>query len=202
MDNRLYVTNLSYSANEESLRAYFGVCGAVSQVQLMAERQGIRTVPVAYVIMATEAAAQQAVRRLNGTSLDGRALTVSAVAGNQPATQPREESRRSKAADTSPKIAVVQQYRERTNMTYELDCAGEPLILRVFFPADSGPPAWRVEARNKDGADVATIEKTASTRALALSEVAEAWQARATAAAVPTLDWQAVTRCMQAVRAI
>ena len=31
-----------------------------------------------------------------------------------------------------PTTTITQQFRESRNMTYELDCAGSPLIVRVF----------------------------------------------------------------------
>src|SRR5258708_6139402 len=133
VQNRLYVGNLSPSATAETLRAWFGNCGTVSEVQMVVERRDMRSPPSAFVTMSTGAAAELAVRRVNGRLLDGRAMLVTvAVDGWRGDAEERRKTAKDQARVA---IAITQQYRERNNMTYELDCAGQTLILRVFFPS-------------------------------------------------------------------
>jgi hypothetical protein len=101
-----------------------------------------------------------------------------------------------------PTIAITQQYRERHNMTYELDCAGQRLIVRVFFPVDDASVAWRVEARTDDTPQAVVVAAVAGTREVALGDVSTAWDAASLPSGGPSFDWAAVTRAMQAVRAI
>lgn len=200
MDNRLYVTNLSSSSSLTSLRQCFAACGEVSNIEFAVERSA-RSSSSAYVTMASSADAELAIRRLNGTSLDGRSLMVTLMpgrSGNGQRSDEREGGSRKK--DPPPSVVISQQYRERHNMTYELDCQGARLILRMFFPPLSGGSDWRIEARCADDAGV--VEKTAATRAIALKEISEAWTELLTTRALPSFDWPAVTRALQGVRAI
>jgi RNA recognition motif-containing protein len=199
MENRLYVSNLSESASLSSLRRCFSACGDVAEVQFAAERQAHQGPPSAYVTMMTSAGAEQAMRRLNGTLLDGRSLVVSLLP--EQSSGERREEKKAAARASALIIAVTQQYRERHNMTYELDCPAGRLTLRIFFPPDEARPEWRIEARSNQSGEQ-SVDKTAATRELALQAVAEAWQALATDSAAPSFDWQAVVRALQAIRAI
>jgi len=197
MDKRLYVTNLSAGASLASLRRCFAECGAVSDVEFAVERHASAS-SSAYVTMVNPADAEQALRRLNGTLLEGRPLVVTLLPGRFANGQGSE--RRGRAAAAPVGIVISQQYRERHNMTYELDCQGARLVLRIFFPPVDARPEWRIEARMNGDAGV--IEKAAPTREMALRQISEAWELRATTEALPSLDWPAVTRAMQGVRAI
>jgi len=199
MENRLYVTNLSEGASLSSLRRCFSACGDVAEVQFAAERRAHQGPPAAYVTMMTSAAAEQAVQRLNGTLLDGRSLVVSLLP--EQSSGERREEKKAAARANALIIAVTQQYRERHNMTYELDCPAGRLTLRIFFPPDAARPEWRIEARsNQSGGQ--SVDKTAATRELALKEVAEAWQVLDADSGAPSFDWLAVVRALQAIRAI
>lgn len=47
---------------------------------------------------------------------------------------------------------ITQQFRELENTTYELDCSGVPLAIRIISPVgNSTTSTWRVEI---SGADV------------------------------------------------
>ncbi len=104
-----------------------------------------------------------------------------------------------KPAAEKPKVKITQQFREAHNMTYELDCSGSPLIVRVFPISDA---EWRVEARTSAGDDAVVVSATASTRAHALEEVAAWWRNNTAARALTTFDWTAVAQAMSGVRAI
>lgn len=76
MGNRLYVGNLSYQSDQESIRACFAECGEVSDVHVVTDRDTGRARGFAFVTMKTDAEANTAIQKLNGAMLDGRALRV------------------------------------------------------------------------------------------------------------------------------
>lgn len=76
MGNRLYVGNLSFNATSDSIRDRFAMCGDVTDVHLVTDRETGRSRGFAFVTMGTDAEAQKAIAGTNGTMLDGRALRV------------------------------------------------------------------------------------------------------------------------------
>jgi hypothetical protein len=86
MGTRLYVGNLSFQTTEESLRAAFGGDGRqVTEVKIMLDRDTGRSRGFAFVEMATEQDAQNAIQAMNGADLDGRPLKVNEA-------QPRQDN--------------------------------------------------------------------------------------------------------------
>jgi RNA recognition motif-containing protein len=86
MAKKLYVGNLSYSTTEGNLSELFAQVGEVASVNLITDRMTGRSRGFAFVEMAEESAAQQAIAELNGKELDGRALKVAEA-------RPRRERR-------------------------------------------------------------------------------------------------------------
>jgi hypothetical protein len=127
----------------------------------------------------------------------GRAPTAGYVPGRD-FTGSQPEGRKP-SGDAPSKITITQQFRERHNMTYELDCAGVALVLRVFFPAETGPVEWRMEARGKGAGEAIVIDKVAATRELAFQAICGAWPGPT---ATPSYDWDSVTQVLRSVRAI
>ena len=76
MGNRLYVGNLAYSVTDDSLQRAFGAYGSVSSAKVMMDRDSGQSKGFGFVEMGTDEQAQAAIRGMNGTSLDGRTLTV------------------------------------------------------------------------------------------------------------------------------
>ena len=77
MGTKLYVGNLNYNTNEESLRALFGANGReVASVSIIMDRETGRSRGFAFVEMTTDEFAQQALKELDGADLDGRALRI------------------------------------------------------------------------------------------------------------------------------
>jgi RNA recognition motif-containing protein len=76
MGNRLYVGNLSYHATPDSLREAFSACGEVTDVHIAQDRESGQSRGFGFVTMATSEEAAAAISKLDGTSLDGRALRV------------------------------------------------------------------------------------------------------------------------------
>jgi len=76
MAKKLYVGNLSYSTTESILSELFGTIGEVASVNLITDRMSGRSKGFAFVEMAEESAAEQAIAELNGKEMDGRTIKV------------------------------------------------------------------------------------------------------------------------------
>ena len=76
MNRKLYVGNLPYQTTEEELEQFFSQAGAVETVRVMRDQATGRARGFAFVEMATEADAQNAVETLHDRSFGGRTLTV------------------------------------------------------------------------------------------------------------------------------
>ena len=97
-----------------------------------------------------------------------------------------------------PEVRITQQSRESKNATYELDCSGLPLAIRVSAPVDNDPAsAWRIEV----SAATVIVCASAGSRALAFALLVERWGSAASPA-YRDLDWQAIGAAMTAVRAL
>jgi RNA recognition motif-containing protein len=76
MGKKLYVGNLSYSANEQSLNDMFSQVGTVESAKIIVDRDTGRSKGFGFVEMSTDAEAVEAISKFNGTEQDGRAMTV------------------------------------------------------------------------------------------------------------------------------
>lgn len=76
MGNRLYVGNLSFNANTDSVREAFSAFGEVTDVHVVSDRETGQSRGFGFVTLGTAEAAQKAIREMNGALLDGRALKV------------------------------------------------------------------------------------------------------------------------------
>jgi cold-inducible RNA-binding protein len=72
----IFVGNLDFHATEESLRSLFERYGVVNSARIMTDRETGRSRGFAFVEMANEGEADQAINALNGYTMDGRALNV------------------------------------------------------------------------------------------------------------------------------
>lgn len=84
MGNRVYVGNLSFRTTEEGLRAAVAQHGAPTEVKLIADRETGQSRGFAFVTMATDQAAKDLIGKLDGFSLDGRALRVNEAEERRP----------------------------------------------------------------------------------------------------------------------
>lgn len=183
--NKVYVSNVPLDASELALRTHFAACGGVCDVEILTEASGASR-GVAHVTMTSPAYASAALR-LDGAVFGGQALRVSDAPPARAEKKPANP------------VKIVQQFRERANMAYDLDCAGVPLVLRIFA---SGETAWRIEARATDAADAVIVESTAETRRDALAGVVRAWNDEAFARGVRPLDGEGLLAAMRDVRAV
>ena len=74
--NKLYVGNLPYSANDESLKAAFAVAGEVTEAKVIMDKFSGRSKGFGFVTTETDEMAQKAIDELNGKELDGRQVFV------------------------------------------------------------------------------------------------------------------------------
>jgi len=74
MSKNLYVGNLSFSVTSERLREVFEEYGTVSSASVVTDRETGRSRGFGFVEMSD--GAEAAINGLNGTDLEGRALTV------------------------------------------------------------------------------------------------------------------------------
>ena len=74
--SNIYVGNCSFDVSEQQLRDVFAAYGDVDAVNVITDRDSGRSRGFAFVEMSDSAAAQAAIRGVNGTDLGGRELTV------------------------------------------------------------------------------------------------------------------------------
>ena len=73
---RLFVGNLSFGTSQQLIEETFAAAGGVREVALPTDRETGRPRGFAFVTMADEQSAQNAINQLNGIELDGRQIRV------------------------------------------------------------------------------------------------------------------------------
>src|SRR5262245_16231249 len=73
---KIFVGNLNFAATDAFVRSLFEEYGQVDQVSVVTDRDTGRSRGFAFVEMADNSQAKQAIAGLNGRQLDGRALNV------------------------------------------------------------------------------------------------------------------------------
>lgn len=76
MGKKLYVGNLPYGMTDSTLQELFGAHGSVQSAQIVMDRDTGRSRGFGFVEMGSDQEAQAACQALNGTPVEGRALTV------------------------------------------------------------------------------------------------------------------------------
>jgi RNA recognition motif-containing protein len=77
MGNKLFVGGLSWDTNDATLRAAFASCGDVADAKVISDRETGRSRGFGFVTMSDDAGAREAISRLDGQLIDGRAVKVS-----------------------------------------------------------------------------------------------------------------------------
>lgn len=83
----IYVSNLSFKVDNESLKKHFTAFGEVSSANIITDKVTSRSRGFAFVEMPNDEEAQTAIKELNGTSIDGRSIQVNEA-------RPREDKPR------------------------------------------------------------------------------------------------------------
>ncbi len=76
MAKKLYVGGLAYSVTEQELEALFAEIGKVLSVAVIKDRDSGQSKGFGFVEMEDDAAAQNAIKELNGKDVSGRAIMV------------------------------------------------------------------------------------------------------------------------------
>ena len=74
--NKLYVGNLSYSVNDESLGQLFADFGEVVDAKVITDKFSGRSKGFGFVTMSDEDSAKKAIDAMNGKEFDGRSIVV------------------------------------------------------------------------------------------------------------------------------
>ncbi len=85
MGKRLFVGNLSYDTDQQSIRDAFSAGGrTVTDVHVMIDRDTGRPRGFGFVEMSTDEEAQAAIEDLDGSDLDGRTINVNEAKERKP----------------------------------------------------------------------------------------------------------------------
>jgi hypothetical protein len=76
MGNNLFVTGFPYELTQEELGKLFSECGSVVSAKILMERETGRSRGIGFVLMGTDAEAQAAIKKLNGSSVGHRQIFV------------------------------------------------------------------------------------------------------------------------------
>ena len=76
MSKKLFVGSLSWDTNDSSLRAAFEKFGEVEDAVIINDRETGRSRGFGFVTFADVDAAEEAIRSMDGSELDGRNITV------------------------------------------------------------------------------------------------------------------------------
>jgi RNA recognition motif-containing protein len=85
MSSKIYVGNLPYSIDDQSLRHNFSAHGGVVSAKVMMDRDTGRSKGFGFVEMNSPSEAEAAIAALNGMSVGGRAIVVNI-------SRPKEQS--------------------------------------------------------------------------------------------------------------
>jgi cold-inducible RNA-binding protein len=87
----LYVGNLPYRIDEDSLRQLFTPYGTVESSKVIKDRQTGRSKGFGFIEMTAQAEAEAAIKALNETALDGRNIKVNFAKPKEPGRRGMEE---------------------------------------------------------------------------------------------------------------
>lgn len=76
MSQNLFVGNLAYATNDDSLREFFAGIGEVTSARVISDKFSGRSKGFGFVEFANEADNQKAIDELDGKELDGRNINV------------------------------------------------------------------------------------------------------------------------------
>lgn len=86
MGKKLYVGNLSYNTDDNSLQSLFEAAGAVESARVIVDRATGRSKGFGFVEMTSDEDAQKAISQFDGKEVDGRKVRVSEAKPQEPRT--------------------------------------------------------------------------------------------------------------------
>ena len=72
----IYVSNLGFQVGDEDLKGFFTAYGEVTSAKVILDRETSRSRGFGFVDMPNDAEGQAAIDKLNGSMVNGRALSV------------------------------------------------------------------------------------------------------------------------------
>ncbi len=87
-NRELYVSDISFDAQEEDVRKLFAICGTVSSLHMVTDPKSGLFKGSAFIRMATAAEASDAIVTLDGARLINRCIVVTAARPKQPVAAP------------------------------------------------------------------------------------------------------------------
>jgi RNA recognition motif-containing protein len=84
VSKKLYVSNLAFAMSDSTLEELFGSIGQVVSAKVITDRDTGRSKGFGFVEMSTDQEATDAIEKLNGTEVLGRAIGVSEARPQQP----------------------------------------------------------------------------------------------------------------------
>ena len=84
MGNKLYVGNLPYSIDSDTLRDLFASVGHVTSAKVITDRESGRSKGFGFVEMASAQEAEAGIQKFNGTEQGGRAISVTEARPQEP----------------------------------------------------------------------------------------------------------------------
>lgn len=85
----IYIGNLTFATSADDLRAMFAAFGEVQEAKVITDGRTMQSKGFGFVEMPSNSEADQAIKALNGKSIDGRNIKVN------PADSGRKKSKRS-----------------------------------------------------------------------------------------------------------
>lgn len=82
--NKLYVGNLSYGTNDESLGQLFAEFGEVVEAKVITDKFSGRSKGFGFVTMKDEETAKKAIEAVNGKEIEGRSIVVNVSRPKEP----------------------------------------------------------------------------------------------------------------------
>ena len=76
MANKLFIGSLPYSVSEAELQEHFSQAGTVLSVKIITDRYSGQSKGFGFVEMSTPEEAQEAIQKLNNSTLSGRTIIV------------------------------------------------------------------------------------------------------------------------------
>ncbi len=84
MGKKIYVGNLPYSSNDQSLESLFSQFGTVQSAKVIIDRESGRSKGFGFIEMGTDEEAQEAISQLNEKEVDGRNIKVNEAKPQEP----------------------------------------------------------------------------------------------------------------------
>ena len=72
----IYVSNLGFQVGDEDLKGFFAAYGEVTSAKIITDRETNRSRGFGFVEMPNESEGQEAINKLNGSTVEGRAISV------------------------------------------------------------------------------------------------------------------------------